>query len=292
VPAYSDQEPAAFGEIREEASVVGRNEPCPCGSGKRYKDCHGTLALPPEKVAFVIAGTQKGGTTALASYLYEHPEIGMPTVKEVHFFDTEEHFASSEVDYARYHAYFNPAVKRRLLGDATPIYMYWEPAPERIRRYNPAMKLIMLLRNPVTRAYSHWNMERERQRDPLPFEQAIRTEAERCREALPLQHRLYSYIDRGLYSEQIQRIWRHFPAGQTLVLKSEELQRTPDAALARITDFLGVAGFPPVEPRTVHARPYQGQMSAEARNYLREVFAPEVRKLEQMFGWDCSDWLA
>jgi len=144
----------------------------------------------------------------------------------------------------------------------------------------------------VTRAYSHWNMERERQRDPLPFEQAIRTEAERCREALPLQHRLYSYVDRGLYSEQIQRIWRHFPAGQTLVLKSEELQRTPDAALARITDFLGVARFPPVQARIVHARPYQAPMSAEARDYLREVFAPEVRKLEQMFGWDCSDWLA
>jgi hypothetical protein len=116
---------------------VGRNEPCPCGSGKRYKDCHGSPAAPPEKVAFVIAGTQKGGTTALASYLYEHPEIGMPTVKEVHFFDTEEHFAPAEVDYAKYHAYFNPAVRKRLLGDATPIYMYWDAAPPRIWQYNP-----------------------------------------------------------------------------------------------------------------------------------------------------------
>src|SRR4029078_6256322 len=130
-------------QIREEAAVVGRNEPCPCGSGKRYKDCHGRLARPARKgavvtpgaeagvcrregkVAFVIAGTQKGGTTALASYLYEHPEIGMPTVKEVHFFDTDEHFASAEVNYAKYHAYFNPALRKRLLGDATPIYMYW-----------------------------------------------------------------------------------------------------------------------------------------------------------------------
>jgi len=178
-------------------SVVGRNEPCPCGSGKRYKDCHGSLAKPPDKVAFVIAGTQKGGTTALASYLYEHPEIGMPTVKEVHFFDTEEHFASPDVDYAGYDAYFKPGVRGRVLGDATPIYMYWEPAPQRMRRYNPAMKLIMLLRNPVTRAYSHWNMERERQRDRLPFEQAVRTEEDRCRKALPLQHRSYSYVDRG-----------------------------------------------------------------------------------------------
>ena len=272
--------------------MVGRNEPCPCGSGKRYKDCHGSLAKTRDKVAFVIAGTQKGGTTALASYLYEHPEIGMPTVKEVHFFDTETHFASEEVDYAAYHAHYRPAVRGRLLGDATPIYMYWAPAPQRIQRYNPAMRLIMMLRNPVTRAYSHWNMERERERDLLPFDEAIRIEVERCREALPLQHRLYSYIDRGRYSEQIRRIWRYFPVDQTLVLKSEELQRTPDAALARITDFLGVARFRPVQPRNVHARPYLSPMSVGARSYLREVFAPEIRELEEMFGWDCADWLA
>ena len=126
----------------------------------------------------------------------------------------------------------------------------------------------------------------------MSFEQAIRTEPERCREALPLQHRLYSYIDRGLYSEQIRRIWRCFPIDQTLVLKSEDLQHAPDAALARITDFLGVARFPPVQPRNVHARPYLSPMSADARSYLREVFAPEIRELETMFGWDCADWLA
>ena len=277
--------------MTEEASVVGRNEPCPCGSGKRYKDCHGSLAAPPEKVAFVIAGTQKGGTTALASYLYEHPEIGMPTVKEVHFFDTEEHFASAEVDYAKYHAYFNPALRKRGLGDATPIYIYWDAAPPRIWQYNPAMKLILLLRNPITRAYSQWNMERERGSDPLPFEQAIRTEVERSRDALPLQHRLYSYVDRGFYSDQLRRIWRYFPVEQTLVLKSEELQQAPEAALARITDFLGIARFAAAAPRNVHARPYQGPMSAEARRYLGDVFEFEIRSLERTFGWNCAKWL-
>jgi hypothetical protein len=277
--------------MMEEASVVGRNEPCPCGSGKRYKDCHGSLAAPPEKVAFVIAGTQKGGTTALASYLYEHPEIGMPSVKEVHFFDTEEHFASAEVDYSKYHAYFNPALRKRLLGDATPIYMYWDAAPPRIWQYNPAMKLILLLRNPITRAYSQWNMERERGSDPLPFEHAVRTEVERSRDALPLQHRLYSYVDRGFYSDQLRRIWRYFPLEQTLVLKSEELQHAPEAALARITDFLGIARFAAVAPRSVHARPYQGPMSAEARRYLCDVFEFEIRNLERTFGWNCAKWL-
>jgi hypothetical protein len=120
----------------------------------------------------------------------------MPTVKEVHFFDTDEFFASRDVDYSRYHARFNPTARKRLLGEATPIYMYWEPAPQRIQRYNPAMKLILLLRNPVTRAYSHWNHERARGRLNLPFEQAISTEEKRHDEALPLQTKWFSYIDR------------------------------------------------------------------------------------------------
>lgn len=274
--------------------MLGRNEPCPCGSGTRYKDCHGALAAVPEKVAFVIAGTQKGGTTALASYLQEHPEICMSTVKEVHFFDNEEQFASGDVEYSRYHAYFNPTVRKQLLGEATPIYMYWEPAPQRIQRYNPAMKLIMLLRNPVTRAYSHWNWNRDHARgrlDPLSFEQALCAEKGRCGYTLPLQNKRFSYVDRGFYSQQIRRIWRFFPTEQTLVLKSEELQHEPQAALSRITDFLGIARFPPILPRSVNARPYQAPMSAEARSYLCEVFATEVGNLEQVFGWDCSDWL-
>jgi hypothetical protein len=275
-------------------AIAGRNEPCPCGSGMRYKDCHGSLAGPSEKVAFVIAGTQKGGTSALASYLYEHPTISMSTIKEVHFFDTEEHFASGDVDYTRYHAHFKPTARKRLLGEATPIYMYWEPAPPRIQHYNPAMKFVMLLRNPVTRAYSHWNWNRRHRRgelDSLPFEQALEAEGRRRDEARPLQDKRFSYIDRGFYSRQIRRIWGLFPVDQTLILRSEDLQRTPQAALARVTDFLGVERCARVEARNVNARPYEVPMSSAARGYLCDVFASEVADLERMLGWDCSDWL-
>jgi len=75
------------------------------------------------------------------------------------------------------------------------------------------------------------------------------------------------------------------------VLKSEELQHAPEDALARITDFLGIARFASVSPRSVHARPYQGPMSAEARRRLRDVFEFEIRSLERMFGWNCAEWL-
>ena len=85
-------------------------------------------------VGFVVAGTQKGGTTALATFLLEHPEIALSQAKEPHFFDTEENFATPEPDYARYHAMYAPRAEVRVIGDRTPIYMYWRAAPERIAR--------------------------------------------------------------------------------------------------------------------------------------------------------------
>jgi hypothetical protein len=274
-------------------AIPGRNEPCPCGSGKRYKLCHGRIDSLDEKVAFVVAGTQKGGTSALATYMIEHPKICMPKeVKEVHFFDTEENFASAPVDYTRYHAHYERKPGQVVLGDATPIYMYWDAAPLRIWQYNPAMKFIFLLRNPGTRAYSQWNMEVKKGRETLSFEEAIRTERERCREVLPLQHRRWSYIDRGIYSGQLRRIWRHFPIERTLVFRSEKFQVNPAPALDRIAEFLGVGPFPRTTPRKVFELPYDRPMSDEARRLLRDAFAAEIDELERMLNWDCSGWRA
>ena len=122
-------------------------------------------------------------------------ETGTPgTKKELHFFDREE----EDRDYKKYSRKFRPPKpKQRVIGEASPIYMYWETAPYRIWKYNPKMKWILVLRNPVERAFSAWNMETKRGKEKLSFAEAIEKEPERCREALPLQHRVYSYIDRG-----------------------------------------------------------------------------------------------
>lgn len=242
------------------------------------------------RLDFLIAGTQKGGTSALFDYLRGHPDLCLSDVKETHFFDTEAHFTGPSVDYAPLHAHFRP-MAGQLTGEATPITMYWADAPRRVWQYNPSMKLICVLRNPIDRAYSHWNMERDRDADPVGFVEAVHSEPQRCRAALPLQHRVYSYADRGNYSEQVRRLWRFFPPEQTLFLRSEKLRRDPQAVLDRVHDFLGVARRP-VEPRTVHARPYVGPMPAAAREYLREAFQWDVQELGRLLGRDFSDWLA
>lgn len=125
-------------------------------------------------VSFMGIGVQKAGTTSIFAYLNQHPQIRMGQKKELHYFDDEDHFAQKP-DYSLYEQQFvrDPERANLLYVEVTPIYLYWSPALRRIWEYNPNMKCIVLLRNPITRAYSHWNMEYGRQWDALSFEEAI-----------------------------------------------------------------------------------------------------------------------
>ena len=247
---------------------------------------------PPGTVGFVIAGTQKGGTTALDLYLRRHPGVEMAKEKEVHFFDDDARFVTAPVDYAAYHASFAAATPTGLRGEATPMYMYWKPAVARMAEYNPALKIVVLLRDPIARAHSYWNMERQRGVEALGFMDAVRDEIERARRAHPRQIAHRAYVQRGFYARQLRRIWRHFPVGQTLVLRSEALLDTPGPTLARVAGFLGLAPFRDVTPLVAHRRDYETGIAPEERQALREIFRRDIVRVEQMLGWDCADWLA
>ena len=239
------------------------------------------------RVDFVIGGTQKGGTSALDSFLRQHPEICMPnTRKELHFFDRE----ADDTDYEKYHANFKPKRKQRVIGEASPIYMYWETAPYRIWKYNPKMKWILALRNPVERAFSAWNMETKRGKEKLPFAEAIEKEVERCREALPLQHRVYSYTDRGFYAHQVRRLFNIFEKDNCLVLLNEELRNDHKNTLRRVFEFLGVdSSFVPPEA-SVFEQEYTDKIDDQLRSRLIDIFYFDIKELEKLFGHDLSGW--
>ena len=125
------------------------------------------------KLDFLIAGTQKGGTTALHNYLKQNPDVFLSEKKELHFFDNET-IDWQNPPYEKYHDAFKTASSRQKIGEATPIYTFWPDALARISKYNKDIKLIICLRNPTERAYSHWRMETSRQEEDLPFNLAIR----------------------------------------------------------------------------------------------------------------------
>lgn len=243
-------------------------------------------------VNFVIGGTQKGGTSALNTFLRQHPQICMPeTRKELHFFDRELEL-NSRLDYAKYHSNFRPQPQHRAIGEATPSYMYWNTAPYRIWQYNPDMKWILVLRNPIERAFSHWNMEKTRGNESLRFAEAIDREVERAREALPLQHRVYSYIDRGFYAPQIRRLFNIFARENCLVLLNEDLRTHHEQTLQSVFDFIGVEATAVPAPAKVFEHPYPEVLQPELRARLVDMFYFDIKEVERLIGRDLSSWYA
>lgn len=240
------------------------------------------------KVEFLIAGVQKAGTTALFSVLQAHPAIFMPQVKEVHYFDRDS-VDWATTDHAGYHASFSRARPDQTLGEATPAYIYWPDCIERIAAYNPAMKLIVVLRNPIARAHSGWWMERNRGVERFEFGEAIRSGRARLNapgNSRPGYHRRFSYVERGFYASQLDRVLRHFERSQVLVLLHEDLVDAPAATLARLGKFLEIEGLDPDLLGTRHAptsaTPPSGPVSSQDRDYLRNIFQEDVKRLSQM----------
>lgn len=238
------------------------------------------------KVDFIIIGAQKGGTTALFDHLADDPAISLSRVKEVHFFDDESR-DWGRPDYGDYHAQFDMTAPSPR-GEATPIYIYWPGSLERIAAYNPAVRLILMLRDPVERAWSHWRMEYSRGVEPLPFAQAIRAGRRRLVEGQPWGvHREFSYVERGFYGEQVERLYGLFPREQVLILRSDELRIDPNSVLARVNAFIGAPPPPPTSARQVHVgkeMDYGSELSEADIAYLRGLYARDQDRLQALTG--------
>ncbi|MET3527152.1 sulfotransferase domain-containing protein [Phenylobacterium koreense] len=235
-----------------------------------------------DKIDFIIAGVQKAGTTALFDYLSDDPAYALPKTKEVHFFD-DETIDWRNPDYAAYHAQFDwsrPAIR----GEATPIYIYWPNALERIAAYNPQIKLIIMLRDPVERAWSHWRMETSRGVEPHPFSWCIREGRQRLFEAEPWGvHREFSYVERGFYAEQMERALGLFGRDQVLIINADDLRSTPTESLARVAAFVGARARGAVEHREVHVGVHgEREIPASDRAFLKNLYADDQARLREL----------
>jgi hypothetical protein len=245
---------------------------------------------------FLIIGEAKCGTTSLYDDLVDHRTVLEASVKEVHFFDLRYHRG---LDW--YRAQFPLRWRtgrngsRALTGEASPYYMFHPHAPARIRQALPEIKLIVMLRNPVERAYSHYQHEFRKGRETLTFEQAVRQEPARLRgeQEKMLEnprynsrdHRRHAYVTRGIYVDSLQHVMRVFDRRQFLIVKSEDYFSAPDDTLRRVLEFLGL---PARQPRRF-ARKNVGSyapIDAGLRQELSAFYAPHNRRLYDFLGVD------
>lgn len=245
---------------------------------------------------FLIIGAQKCGTTFLYNLLTEYPYVSRASTKEVHFFS--RHFDRG-IDWYRSH--FPPLAdneaRRVITGEASPFYLFHPHAARRAAATVPRAKLIVLLRNPVDRAYSHYHHQLRMGHETLPtFEEAIEAEESRLQgekdrmlaneHYASLNYPRFSYLSRGVYVDQLPEWYRLFGGDRVLVLKSEDFFDRPLANLKRVMRFLDL---PEWEPETVKVRSKRysyTQMNLVTRQRLSDYFEPHNRKLYEFLGSD------
>jgi Sulfotransferase domain len=250
----------------------------------------------------IIIGAQRAGTSSLFSYLIGNPAIVRPQSKEIHYFDVNYHRGVSW-----YRAHFPRRDHLERLTDrlgtesisleASPYYLLHPLAPCRVRGLLPDVKLVVMLRDPVDRAISHYHHSSERC-EHLTFEQAIEREPERITSDIEriltvplshgLDHRYFSYLARGRYAEQLERWFSVFRRDQFLILDSGDFFVNPSRALRRTCAFielpahslpsyepLGAGNYPPLDPAI--------------RERLQRYFAPHNERLWELIGEE-FDW--
>ena len=241
---------------------------------------------------FIIIGSQKCGTTSLYDYLVQHPKIESALTKEVHYFDLN--FTKS---IKWYQAFFPKT--GTLTGEATPYYMHYPHSMSRIAATLPDVKLFILLRNPVDRAYSSYQHQIWKRRETLSFEQAIDNEQDRIagefeklskdESYYSLNHHHFSYLDRGIYHEQIQRCYDHFATENVMIIDSAEFYSNTERIYGDALKFLNLEPHQLTEYRNVALRGYP-KMSEATRQRLVEYYRPHNQRLYELlnrqFEWD------
>ncbi len=253
---------------------------------------------------FLVIGTKRGGTTTLFRALQDHPLVlpmfpAAQDLKSPHYFDLAHHRGE-----AWYRGHFPSRRARRptrsgtpITGESSPYYLFHPLAPVRVHTQMPHVRLVVLLRDPAQRAFSHYWDRVKHGDEPRSFDDALDREEARLvgeEDRLRLDPRAtspayehHSYLARGRYADQLERWFDWFPREQVLVLRSEDLYADPPGTYRRTLEFLGL---PDHDRRgaygKLHGHPDRPELSPAQGARLREHFAPHNRRLADLLGTD------
>jgi hypothetical protein len=256
------------------------------------------------KPDFLIVGASKCGTTSLYNYLISHPRIAPARRKEIHYFDTG--FERGSAWYLSNFPLGSPLRKSKtggagvLTGEASPYYIFHPHALRRISEAFPNILIMIMLRNPVDRAYSHYQYTVKLGYETLSFEDALAAEDERLEGEVEkmladekyysFSHQHHSYLSRGIYADQLQRLKSlGFENEQLLILKYEDFFSNPAGGMPKLWKFLDLPDYRLSNFKKLNAGNY-GKMATATRGHLRQFFESHNRRLSEMLGseflWD------
>lgn len=235
---------------------------------------------------YLIIGTQKGGTTSLNYYLSEHPNIISSMIKEMPFWSNQVHRGLEW-----YFSHFPPIPTdyNCLVGEATPMNFNSPEVAENLVKFFPNVKLILLLRNPIDRAVSHYYHWLSLKWELSSFEEAIQREINQLEDQktdfwTKLHNpKIQGYLAKGLYIYFLEKWIKVFPREQFLILSSEEFYANPDLKTTEVLNFLGLPEYHLSQYHQYNTRPYP-PISESTRRLLNHYFQPYNQKLEDCLG--------
>ena len=228
--------------------------------------------------------------------MLEHPLIAPAVAKEVHFFDN--HFQRGAAWYWDQFPAESAITPGTITGEASPYYIFHPLAAKRAAELLPAARLIAILRDPVDRAFSHYQHERRRGKEPLSFRDALASEDERLRGEVKkivetpghrsVSHQFYSYRSRGCYIDQLEEWLRYFPRENLLILIAEHFYDAPGTIVQQVIDFLHLPALPSRPPASYekHNLAEYPKLDAELRTELAAFYARYNQRLARFLGTD------
>jgi len=232
----------------------------------------------PKNIFFCI-GAQKAATTTLNDILSNHTDICLPNQKETHFF-RDDHLYNKGIEFYIKN-FFNINNNTKIVGEIDPEYLYHKNVPKRLHKFFPQSKIIIMLRNPIYRAFSHYKMIVSRGQETKKFMQAIKTEPERIKKNF-MNNVRYSYTSRGYYSKQISLYLQYFNKNQIKIVLFEDFINDIEFHINDICDFLQIKRInkfdkiksnPSTKPRIAKLAKFFYN-----ENYLKSLLRPIYKK--------------
>ncbi len=193
---------------------------------------------------FFIVGAPKAGTTSLYAYLKETKDIYMSPVKEPRYFQIRipESYLPRISDKAKYLKLFRKVTDEKAIGEATPTYLQDPESAKLIHNVVPDARIIILLRDPVERAFSHYLTIKSQGIEKNSFHNVIKQSIEIRLKGI---EKYNTYLDHGLYAKAVKRYVNIFGTNKVKILIFEEFIKDPKKTIQDVLDFLGVKSEPP-----------------------------------------------
>lgn len=243
---------------------------------------------------FLVIGAMKAGSTTFHQYIINHPDVIPPIIKEVHYFD---YYYGSTTWYRANFPKKDEMTKNGisfLTGESTPQYLFNPLAPKRVYDLMPNVKLIVVLRNPIDRAYSHYHHNVKKGNESMTFEDAIFQREEKLNHEHEqfisnndydvVFYERYNYLNLGKYAEQLSEWFKFFPKEQFFICKTEDLS---SQTLMDVYDFLGLSSFDPGQIASLNAAKYDS-IENSTREQLIKYFAPHNSNLSSLLNIDIN----